>query len=65
MRCFTCNNVLGHKCQVFRNFLKEKDDKQKKVMETEQMLNEIKVYRICCRRHLMTDIDIIEDNTSV
>lgn len=65
MRCFTCNNVLGHKAQVYRDFLKAKEDKNSKQMDADKMLDSLEVFRICCRRHLQTDIDIIEDNAPV
>ena len=53
-RCFTCNNFLGHKWEAFTN---RKDGRQ----AYKELLDELDLRRICCRRMLLTHVDITED----
>lgn len=53
-RCFTCNAVIGHK---FTDFIKSKDD----TGQYGSLLDEIGVKRICCRRMLLTHVEIVDE----
>jgi len=54
VRCFTCNKVLGNK----ENTIKKH---QKEGKEMDEIMNILKIERICCRRILLTYIDLTDD----
>jgi DNA-directed RNA polymerase subunit N (RpoN/RPB10) len=72
IKCFTCGNVLGDKYryyleQVRKLKLQEKKSLDKVVYFTQQnmektpegkVLDELKIHNVCCRRHLLTHVDI-------
>ncbi|KAJ4462347.1 putative DNA-directed RNA polymerases I; II; and III subunit RPABC5 [Paratrimastix pyriformis] len=53
VRCFTCGKVIGNKWEAFTNLLQQ--DKSEGVA-----LDELGLTRYCCRRMLLTHVDIIE-----
>lgn len=53
-RCFTCNAFIGHQWKIFA----EKKNQQTFYGDT---LNDMGITRICCRRMLLTHVEIIED----
>lgn len=53
-RCFTCNTVIGHK---FDEFIKKKDNSG----QYGALLDELGFKRICCRRMLLTHVEIIDE----
>jgi len=71
VKCFTCGNVLANK---YRFYLKEVR-KQKVGLPVEQVnyltadnmdksiegeiLDKMNIHKICCRRHMLTHVDII------
>ena len=71
VKCFTCGNVLANK---YRFYLKEVR-KQKVGLPIEQVnyltadnmdksiegeiLDKMNIHKICCRRHMLTHVDII------
>jgi len=72
VKCFTCGNVIGNKYMFFINEVAKKkkengmDDEiqylntNKKIEKTieGQVLDELKLTNICCRRHMLTHVDI-------
>jgi DNA-directed RNA polymerase subunit N (RpoN/RPB10) len=74
VKCFTCGTVLADKYryyleQVRNNKLNDTDDIKidKIVYFTEQttkkthegkVLDELKLFNVCCRRHILTHVDI-------
>lgn len=68
VKCFTCGKVLADKWMCYKkliaertedndqNLYLEKDNVQKSVQG--KILDELKLKRICCRRHMLTHVDI-------
>ena len=55
IRCFTCGNVIGH-------LFKEWDERSKKGEETpEQILDSLGLTRFCCRRMLITHVELLDE----
>ena len=54
VRCFTCNKVLGNKENSIKSL-------QKEGMEMDKIMDTLKIERICCRRILLTYIDLSDD----
>ncbi|ODV95066.1 hypothetical protein PACTADRAFT_43263 [Pachysolen tannophilus NRRL Y-2460] len=53
VRCFSCGKVVGDKWEAYLNLLKE--DKTEG-----DALDELKLKRYCCRRMVLTHVDLIE-----
>lgn len=53
-RCFTCNKVVGH---IYPEFIRRKDHSG----QYADLLNELDATRICCRRMLLTHVDIVDE----
>jgi len=53
-RCFTCNQVIGHK---FEEFLQRKDNSGR----YGYLLNEMRIERICCRRMLLAHVEVVDE----
>tara|TARA_B100000965_G_scaffold98504_1_gene80565 strand:+ start:318 stop:554 length:237 start_codon:yes stop_codon:yes gene_type:complete len=73
VKCFTCGKVLGNKYDYYlREIRKRKMDKSmdvdKVIYLTEEqsidktpegeVLDELKLNKYCCRRHMLTHVDI-------
>jgi len=69
IKCFTCGNVLADKYRYFKNEVSSQkqesdiDDTYKNVEKLNktvegQVLDDLKVTNICCRRHMLTHVDI-------
>ncbi|NMC58640.1 MAG: DNA-directed RNA polymerase subunit N [Candidatus Methanofastidiosa archaeon] len=54
VRCFTCGKVVGH---LYEPYL----DRLSKGEETEKILDDMGLSRYCCRRMLLTHVDLIEE----
>lgn len=52
IRCFTCNKVIGNKWNTYNEYLK--------TMNEDQALNKLGLNRYCCRRMLLSHVDIID-----
>jgi DNA-directed RNA polymerase I, II, and III subunit RPABC5 len=77
VRCFTCNNVIGDKYILFvdlsEKYMKEQKlnaddiryiDTSKKNIEFSPYglaMNELGLTKMCCRRHMMGHVDVIDD----
>ena len=73
IKCFTCGKVLGNKYLYYK--MKVREEKIKKNINTEDViyltldnvkktpegkcLDELGLNKICCRRHMLTHVDII------
>ena len=71
IRCMNCGNVLADKWLAYQNAIKQKrGDKPaetvymdgKTVPETVegQVLNELNLKRYCCRKHMLTHVDLMD-----
>ena len=72
VKCFTCGKVLGNKYRYYLKEVQQR--KISKSMDTEKVLyltadfidktpegevmDELKLTKYCCRRHLLTHVDI-------
>ena len=54
VRCFTCGKVIADKWEEFNGRLEKGENTQK-------ILNDLGIERYCCRRMLITHIDLIDD----
>jgi DNA-directed RNA polymerase I, II, and III subunit RPABC5 len=53
VRCFTCNKVTGNKWEPYQKLLAEG-------YSPNDALNKLGLQRYCCRRILLTHVDIID-----
>jgi len=53
IRCFTCGNVVGDKWEPFTQRVKAGEDPAK-------VLDDLGVKRYCCRRMLISSVDVID-----
>jgi DNA-directed RNA polymerase I, II, and III subunit RPABC5 len=72
VKCFTCGNVLADKYRFYQQEVRKrkiqdglKIDKviyltQKNIEKTHEgiVLDELKLTNVCCRRHMLTHVDI-------
>lgn len=54
VRCFTCGKVIGDKWEDFTRRVKEGED-------AGRVLDDLDVNRYCCRRMLLSHIEIIDE----
>ncbi len=55
IRCFSCGAVVGDKWEQFNERVNAKKEDPNKVLE------EMGVKRYCCRRMLISHVDLIDD----
>ena len=75
VRCFTCNNVIGSKYKKYKELnekyrtsmdediistIDNKEEFEKKIAQGIEIFNKIGIKRYCCKRHLLTHVDLIE-----
>lgn len=79
IRCFNCNKVIASKYRLYQKKLKEagivkdtivtasKDNEEELLKDTPQMkiFDELGIERICCRRHFLAQVDILESQSIV
>lgn len=53
IRCFTCGSLLGDKYEVFSERIKNNE-------EPGNVLDDMDVRRYCCRRMILSNVDIID-----
>jgi len=53
VRCFTCNKVIGNKWEPYQKLLSEGYSKN-------EALTKLGLKRFCCRRMLLTHVDLID-----
>ena len=54
VRCFTCGSVIGDKWEEYKRLVKNGE-------EAKKVLDEMGIKRYCCRRMLLSCIDIIDE----
>lgn len=71
VKCFTCGNVLADKYQYFQRRTKQlklENGKEQDIYLTKEnmektveskVLDELRLYNMCCKRHMLTHVDII------
>ena len=55
IRCFTCGKVIANKWIPYQKLINEE------LKTIDEALNILGLKRYCCRRMLMTHVDLIED----
>lgn len=71
IRCMNCGNVLADKWRYFQKRVSQLREKDKEgviymdgtsVPNTKEniVLNELKLKRYCCRKHMLTHVDLID-----
>ena len=70
IRCFTCNTVIGSKWEAYLKDTGGKppdiitneniDEKLNQESEHNKILTKIGLTRYCCKRHLLTHVDLVE-----
>jgi len=72
VKCFTCGNVIGNKWEYYvrevrKRKLESGQDLEKVVYLTNnnikktvegEVMDDLKLTRMCCRRHILTHVDI-------
>ena len=53
VRCFTCNKCVGHLYESYHDYLRNQ-------VHSKDALDNLGLKRTCCRRMLLTNVDIIE-----
>jgi len=53
VRCYTCGRPIGHLWEPFREKVERGEDPEK-------VLDDLGVTRYCCRRTLISHVDLIE-----
>ena len=54
VRCFTCGKVIGHLYPTFKQRVEMGEDPAR-------VLDDLGLERYCCRRMLLTHVDLIDD----
>jgi len=54
VRCFSCGKVIGHFYAVYNQKVAMGEDPQR-------ALDQLGIERYCCRRMIMTHVDLIDD----
>lgn len=54
VRCFTCGKVIGNKYESYFRLMEENENKAGEAM------TELGLKRYCCRRMVLTHVDLIE-----
>ena len=70
VRCFTCGKVLANKWLYYKKRVEEHEVNQPSEPKNEtpadektfegKLLDEMGLTRMCCRRHLLTHVDLID-----
>ncbi|EAY16614.1 hypothetical protein TVAG_434510 [Trichomonas vaginalis G3] len=54
VRCFTCGAIIGHKWKEYVRLIEEEH------MNYTEALNALNLKRFCCRRMLLTHVDLLD-----
>ena len=79
IRCFNCNKVIAGKYRTYQKKMKEagvikdhiitasKENEEELLKDTPQMkiFDDLGIERICCRRHFLSQVDILESQSIV
>jgi DNA-directed RNA polymerase subunit N (RpoN/RPB10) len=58
VRCFSCNEPLANVWEYFKR--RQKELKQKGVLECKVVFEELDLPNMCCRRHLLGQVDLVD-----
>ena len=72
IKCFTCGKVLANKYRYFEREVRKRNmmnsvnsdevmyltEENKDKTSSGEVLDELKLNKICCRRHMLTHVDI-------
>mgnify|MGYP001311297296 FL=1 len=53
VRCFTCGKVIGNVWDKYNELIE--------IQSVEKTLDDLKLNRICCRRMIITHVNLIDD----
>ena len=63
-QCFTCGKVIGDKWEQYNVLVRELDDdaadKRDQPSPEFKAMEQLCITRMCCRRHFLTNIDIVD-----
>jgi DNA-directed RNA polymerase subunit N len=57
VRCFTCGKTIAHVYEEFVERIKEGSEKE----DPKEVLDDLGIKRICCRRMLITHVNLVDD----
>jgi len=63
IRCFSCGNLIANKYEKYLELLnKKKEEKNYNELTTDNsdIFKKLKLKRYCCKRMLLTNVDIID-----
>jgi len=66
VRCFTCGKVIANKYEKYLKLVKEKEEKEQyknnydEKIDHNDIFKQIKLKRYCCRRMVLTHVDLVE-----
>lgn len=76
VKCFTCGKVIANKWEAYKRALQKAEDEQtsqgKRALDESELadnfdkglkgsiLDELGLDRICCRRHILSHIDLVD-----
>ena len=71
VRCFSCNNIIASKYEEYKRLCPENNedlidalnnpDKFADIVkESKSLFDKLGIKRYCCKRHLLTHVDLIE-----
>lgn len=55
VRCFTCGKLIADKWEYYMEMINEDKD-----LDKGKLLDKIKLTRVCCRRHFLGHVDLID-----
>lgn len=59
IRCFSCGNLIANKYEKYLELVKDKNKNELEDNKVE-IFKKLKLKRYCCRRMLLTNVDIID-----
>lgn len=61
IRCFSCGNLIANKYEKYLELIKENKNNENELEDNKmEIFKKLKLKRYCCRRMLLTNIDIID-----
>lgn len=61
VRCFTCGKLIGNLYARYLELLAQYSESPDETQPADKALTELGVTRYCCRRMLLTHVDLIDD----
>ncbi len=55
MRCFTCGKLIADRWEYYSKRVDKEAD-----IDKGKLLDELKIIRMCCRRHILGHVDLID-----